>query len=184
MGCFLHDPKLGMLQTPRQFYSPDPLERNRALQREIAGEGEMLRDVAQDGDDLWNVALFCGSCAVLRRSALDEIGGIATETVTEDAHTALRLQRNGWNTTFINLSQEAGQATESLSGHVKQRIRWARGMAQIVRLENPIFAQGLGVHQRLSYAKATAKFFYAGPRLVFLTAPLVYLLLSRTIIPG
>ena len=184
MGCFLHDPKLGMLQTPRHFYSPDPLERNRALQREIEGEGEMLRDVAQDGDDLWNVALFCGSCAVLRRSALDEIGGIATETVTEDAHTALRLQRNGWNTTFINLPQAEGQATENLSGHVKQRIRWARGMAQIMRLENPLFAQGLGVHQRLSYAKAMAHFFYAVPRLMFLTAPLIFLLLSRVSIPG
>ena len=34
-------------------------------------------------------------CAVMRRSALEEIGGIAVETVTEDAHTALKLQRLG-----------------------------------------------------------------------------------------
>src|SRR3546814_4012144 len=40
-------------------------------------------------------SFFCGSCAVLRRSAIDEIGGFAVETVTEDAHTALRLHRKG-----------------------------------------------------------------------------------------
>ena len=37
---------------------------------------------------LWNATFFCGSCAVLRREALDEVGGVATDTVTEDAHTA------------------------------------------------------------------------------------------------
>ena len=50
----------------------------------------------QDGNDFWNATFFCGSCAVLRRTALDEIGGIAVETVTEDAHTSLRTQMNGW----------------------------------------------------------------------------------------
>lgn len=49
----------------------------------------------QDGNDTWNAAFFCGSCAVLRRCALDEIGGLAVETVTEDAHTSLRLHRHG-----------------------------------------------------------------------------------------
>jgi len=28
----------------------------------------------QDGNDFWNATFFCGSCAVLRRKALDEIG--------------------------------------------------------------------------------------------------------------
>ncbi len=39
--------------------------------------------------------LFCGSCAVIRREALAQIGGFAVETVTEDAHTALKFQRLG-----------------------------------------------------------------------------------------
>ena len=68
----------------------------------------------QDGNDFWNAAFFCGSCAVLRRSALDEIGGIAVETVTEDAHTSLRMQTRGWNTAYINIPQAAGLATERL----------------------------------------------------------------------
>ena len=55
---------------------------------------------------------------MLRRRALDEIGGLATETVTEDAHTSLRLQKNGWSTAYINIPQAAGLATERLSGHM------------------------------------------------------------------
>ena len=72
--------------------------------------------------------------------ALDEVGGIAVETVTEDAHTSLRMQMNGWNTAYINIPQAAGLATERLSAHMGQRIRWARGMVQILRTDNPLFA--------------------------------------------
>ena len=71
---------------------------------------------------------------VLRREALDSVGGIAHETVTEDAHTSFRMHKIGWNTAYINLIQSAGLATESIGDHIKQRVRWARGMAQILSL--------------------------------------------------
>ena len=151
MGWFLRDPKLAMLQTPHHFYSPDPFERNLGQFRVIPNEGELFYGIVQDGNDFWNATFFCGSCAVLRRTALDEIGGIAVETVTEDAHTSLRMQMNGWGTAYINIPQAAGLATERLSAHVGQRIRWARGMIQILRTDNPLFAPGLKFAQRLCY---------------------------------
>jgi cellulose synthase (UDP-forming) len=184
MGWFLRDKKLGMLQTPHHFYSPDPFERNLDQFRTIPNEGELFNGIVQDGNDFWNATFFCGSCAVLRRSALDEIGGIAVETVTEDAHTSLRMQKNGWNTAYINIPQAAGLATERLSGHIRQRIRWARGMVQILRIENPLFAHGLSVAQRLCYFNAMSHFLYALPRLIFLTAPLVYLIFGHVNLPG
>ncbi|HZU09229.1 MAG TPA: UDP-forming cellulose synthase catalytic subunit, partial [Pseudacidobacterium sp.] len=184
LGWFLKDKKLGMLQTPHFFYSPDPFERNLHQFMSIPNEGELFYGVVQDGNDLWNATFFCGSCAVLRRTALEEIGGIATETVTEDAHTSLRMQMRGWNTAYINIPQAAGLATESLSSHVGQRIRWARGMVQVMRTDNPLTAKGLKWPQRLCYFNAMVHFLYAGPRLVFLTAPLVYMLLGRINIPG
>jgi len=138
VGWFLRDPKLAMLQTPHHFYSPDPFERNLEQFRVIPNEGELFYGVVQDGNDFWNASFFCGSCAVLRRDALDDVGGIAVETVTEDAHTSLRMQMNGWSTAYINIPQAAGLATERLSAHVGQRIRWARGMIQILRTDNPL----------------------------------------------
>jgi cellulose synthase (UDP-forming) len=184
MGWFLRDSKLSMLQTPHHFYSPDPFERNLGQFRQIPNEGELFYGIVQDGNDFWNATFFCGSCAVLRRTALDEIGGIAVETVTEDAHTSLRMQINGWNTAYINIPQAAGLATERLSGHVKQRIRWARGMIQVMRMDNPLFARGLKPAQRLCYFNAMSHFLYALPRLIFLTAPLTYLILGQVNVPG
>lgn len=184
IGWFQRDSRLAMLQTPHHFYSPDPFERNLNLFRTIPNEGELFYGIVQDGNDFWNATFFCGSCAVLRRTALDEIGGIAVETVTEDAHTSLRMQMNGWNTAYINIPQAAGLATERLSGHVKQRIRWARGMIQIMRTDNPLFARGLKPTQRLCYFNAMIHFLYALPRLIFLTSPLIYLILGQVNVPG
>jgi cellulose synthase (UDP-forming) len=184
IGWMLRDPKLAMLQTPHHFYSPDPFERNLGQFRIIPNEGELFYGIVQDGNDFWNATFFCGSCAVLRRTALDEIGGIAVETVTEDAHTSLRMQMNGWGTAYINIPQAAGLATERLSAHVGQRIRWARGMIQILRTDNPLFAPGLKWPQRLCYFNAMSHFLYAVPRLIFLSAPLIYLLLNHTNVPG
>jgi cellulose synthase (UDP-forming) len=182
MGWFLKDPKLALLQTPHHFFSPDPFERNLGLFRRMPNEGELFYGLIQDGNDLWNATFFCGSCAVIKRSALEEVGGIAVETVTEDAHTALKLQRLGYTSAYINLPQAAGLATESLSAHIGQRIRWARGMAQIFRLDNPFFGKGLSWAQRICYGNAMLHFLNGGPRLVFLTAPLAFLLFHTYVI--
>jgi len=181
VGWFIKDPKLAMLQTPHFFFSPDPFEKNLNTFRSVPNEGELFYGLVQDGNDLWNATFFCGSCAVMRRSALMEVGGVAVETVTEDAHTALKLNRAGYNTAYLAIPQAAGLATESLSRHISQRIRWARGMAQIFRIDNPLGGKGLRLGQRLCYLNAMLHFFYGLPRLVFLTAPLAYLFFGAQI---
>lgn len=182
MGWFLRDRRLAMLQTPHHFFSPDPFERNLGVFRRTPNENELFYGLVQDGNDFWNATFFCGSCAVLRRQALDEIGGVAVETVTEDAHTALKMHRRGWNTAYINIPQAAGLATESLAAHIGQRIRWARGMTQVFRVDNPLLGRGLSLAQRLCYLNAMLHFLYGLPRLVFLTAPLAYLFLEAHVI--
>ncbi|OIN11953.1 UDP-forming cellulose synthase catalytic subunit [Oceanisphaera psychrotolerans] len=182
MGWFFKDKKLAMLQTPHHFFSPDPFERNLGRFGHTPNEGSLFYGLLQDGNDMWDATFFCGSCAVIRRSALDEVGGIAVETVTEDAHTSLRLHRLGYTSAYIRIPQAAGLATESLSAHIGQRIRWARGMVQIFRLDNPLLGKGLKLTQRLCYANAMLHFLSGIPRLIFLTAPLAFLLLHAYII--
>ncbi|WP_448111038.1 UDP-forming cellulose synthase catalytic subunit [Pseudomonas lini] len=181
MGWFFKDPNLALLQTPHFFYSPDPFEKNLDTFRSVPNEGELFYGLVQDGNDLWNATFFCGSCAVMRRTHLLEVGGIATETVTEDAHTALKLNRRGFNTAYLAIPQAAGLATENLSRHIRQRVRWARGMAQIFRTDNPLLGKGLNLGQRICYLNAMMHFFYSLPRLVFLTAPLAYLIFDAQI---
>ncbi|WP_435946848.1 UDP-forming cellulose synthase catalytic subunit [Dryocola sp. BD586] len=182
VGAFLIDPKLALMQTPHYFYSPDPFERNLSQGRNIPNEGQLFYGQIQRGNDNWNATFFCGSCAVIRRSALEEIGGFAVETVTEDAHTALKMQRLGWKSAYLDIPLAAGLATERLVLHVIQRTRWARGMTQIFRLDNPLFGRGLKWQQRLCYLNAMLSFQFALPRVAFLTAPLAYLLFNLNII--
>ncbi len=182
LGWFLRRTKLGLLQTPHLFFSPDPVERNLEIFRSVPNEGQLFYGLVQDGNDLWNSTFFCGSCAVMRRKALEGIGGIATDTVTEDAHTSLRMHRSQWDSAYLNMPLAAGLATERLSAHVGQRIRWARGMSQIFRMDNPLLGRGLRLSQRLSYFNAMFHFFFSLPRLVFLTAPLAFLLLEAHVI--
>ncbi|WP_287789580.1 MULTISPECIES: UDP-forming cellulose synthase catalytic subunit [Atlantibacter] len=182
VGSFLQDPKLALLQTPHYFYSPDPFERNLSLGKNIPNEGSLFYGPIQQGNDNWNATFFCGSCAVIRRSALEKIGGFAVETVTEDAHTALKMQRLGWKSAFLAIPLAAGLATERLVLHVIQRTRWARGMTQIFRMDNPLFGRGLTWQQRCCYLSAMLYFQFALPRVAFLTAPLAYLLFNLNII--
>jgi len=176
VGFFLKNQKLALVQTPHHFYNPAPFERNLSTHSLVPPENHLFYHVIQPGNDFWNSSFFCGSCAVLRREALAEVGGIAQETVTEDAHTALKMHSLGWDSAYLPIPQAAGLATERLSDHVGQRIRWARGMAQIFRRDNPLFKPGLSLAQRFNYANATWHFFMGIPRLIFLLAPPMYLI--------
>ena len=66
--------------------------------------------------------------------------------------------------------------------HIGQRMRWARGMLQIMRVDNPLVGRGLSLPQRICYFSAMFHFLFAVPRLVFLTAPLAFLLLGYSVI--
>ena len=183
VGWFLEDPKLSLLQTPHHFYTPDPFQRNLVTGDRLQSEGDLFYQNVQMGNDFWNATFFCGSCAIIRRAALDTVGGFPGGSVTEDAHTAIKMQKLGWNTAYLNVRMAAGLATDSFSVHVGQRIRWARGMTQIFRMDNPIFAGGrMNWMQRLCYLNAMLHFQFPLPRFVFLTAPLAYLLFGQNII--
>ncbi len=182
LGWLLRDRDLCMVQTPHHFYSPDPFERNLVTGSHVPNENLLFYGLIQQGNDFWGGTFFCGSCAVIRREALEEIGGVPTETVTEDCHASLRMQRRGWRTAYLRVPLAAGLATERLMLHIGQRMRWGRGMIQILRLENPLTASGLGWSERLCYFMAMFHFLFPLPRFVFLTAPLAYLLGGQTII--
>jgi cellulose synthase (UDP-forming) len=181
-GWMVRDARIACVQTPHYFYSADPFERNLARARPVPNEGLLFYGAIQPGNDLWNAAFFCGSCALIRRTALEEVGGVPHETVTEDCHCSLRMTKKGWHSAYIRLPLAAGLATERLSIHIGQRMRWARGMIQILRQENTPFIKELTIAQRACYFTAGFSFLFALPRIVFLTSPLAFLMLGQNII--
>lgn len=183
---FFYDEKVALVQTPHWFYNPDPFERNLLTQGQVPVGNELFYKVLQKGNDFWNAAFFCGSAAVIRRDYVLQIGGIATETVTEDCHTSLRLHSLGYKSVYYDKIMVAGLAPETFSSYVGQQVRWARGMAQILRIENPLFNPKLklSLPQRICYFSATSHFFYGFPRLMYAIAPTLFLIFAINPIQG
>lgn len=181
-GGFGPNPNLAFVQTPQHDHSPDPFQRNLSGGETAPGETQLFYGVLQRGSDMWNAAFFCGSGALMRRSALDAVGGFAEETVTEDAHTALKLHRAGWDSAYLPLPLTAGLAPERMDRFIRQRARWTKGMLHILRRDNPLGGPGLTIGQRLCYLNAMLHFFFPLPRLAFLLAPVAFLLFGQTMI--
>jgi cellulose synthase catalytic subunit (UDP-forming) len=182
---FFEDDKLGFVQTPQHFFTDDPFQRNLVARSQINNEQDLFFHVIQPGNDYWDSAFFAGSGALFRRSALESVHGFAVETITEDVHTGMRIHGEGWKSIYYNRDLAAGMAQDSFVDVIKQRLRWARGMTQIYCLENPLFAKGLSMAQRICYFTGIWYFFHGLPRLIFLVAPLFFLLFGyKTINSG
>ncbi|WP_323037388.1 UDP-forming cellulose synthase catalytic subunit [Pararhodobacter sp.] len=175
VGFFVEDPKLFLVQTPHFFLNPDPIDRNVGLRDDCPPENEMFYHLSHRGLDRWGGAFFCGSAAVLRRAALDEAGGFAGETITEDAETALEIHRNGWKSLYVDHAMIAGLQPETFVSFIEQRGRWATGMMQLLILKNPLLGKGLSLTQRLCYLNSMTFWLFPLVRMTFILAPLAYL---------
>lgn len=173
---FFRDAKVAFVQTPQDFYNLDSFQ-HRLDRREslVWSEQTLFFRVIQAGKDRLNAAFFCGSCAVIRRTALDDIGGFATGTVTEDIHTSLKLHKRGWSSVYYARSLAFGLAPASAIPFLKQRLRWGQGAMQVWRQEGVLFTRGLSGRQRVAYLATMLQYFEGWQRLVFFLAPVVVL---------
>ncbi|WP_264667228.1 UDP-forming cellulose synthase catalytic subunit [Azospirillum fermentarium] len=180
-GFFQQDPRLFLVQTPHFFVNPDPVEYNLGTFERMPSENEMFYYSIQPGLDRWNGSFFCGSAALLSRRALEEVGGIAGETVTEDCETALELHSRGWHSVYLPRPLIAGLQPETFDSFIAQRSRWTQGMIQLFLLKNPLLKRGLTLPQRLCYLSTMLYWFFWFWRPVFLLAPLCYALFGLEI---
>ncbi|MBV1702861.1 MAG: UDP-forming cellulose synthase catalytic subunit [Hyphomicrobiales bacterium] len=181
VGHFLLDPKLFLVQTPHIFLNPDPIEKNLKTFDRMPSENEMFYSITQRGLDKWDASFFCGSAALLRRTALETTGGFSGITITEDCETAFELHGNGWHSVFVDKPLIAGLQPETFTSFIGQRSRWCQGMFQILILKNPALKKGLSLTQRVSYLSSMTFWFFPLPRLVFMFAPLLYIFLNTKI---
>lgn len=175
VGFFQQDEKLYLVQTPHFFINPDPVEKNLNMFGRMPPENEMFYAVIQRGLDFWDGAYFCGSAAVLRRSHLDEVGGIGGVSITEDAETAMKLHACGYRSAYLNEPLISGLQPETFSSFIVQRLRWAQGMVQLFLLKNVFRLKGLSIPQKLCYFSNTFYWFFSYARVMLLLAPMAYL---------
>ncbi len=151
---YFEDEQLALVQTPQDFYNVDSFEHVGPYQEEA-----MFYRVIQPGKNKHNAAFWCGTSAVLRTAALRSVGGVATESLTEDLHTTMRFHCNGWKTMFHNEVLARGLAPANYLEYAVQRRRWGAGAMQIIRSDTPFFKRGLTMAQRVSYAATLSGWF-------------------------
>ncbi len=176
---FFKDVKVAYVQTPHNFFYNDTSQCNSLLEREILNERLLFFYVTQPAKDRFNASLFTGNGAVFRRSSLQEIGGFQTKTADGDLQTSLVLHSKGYKSVYLNKILIVRFAPETYRSYFKQTESSIRGGAQILLLDNPLWKRGLSIMQRVSYLESMTHFLHYWARLIYLIAPLSYLLMNR-----
>ena len=176
---FFQDQKLALLQTPQNFYNVDPIARNLGLEEILTSEEEVFYRQLQPIKDAAGSVVCAGTSFVMRREALESIGGFVTDSLSEDYFTGIRLSAQGYRLAYIDEKLSAGLAAENITDHVKQRLRWARGTLQAFFINsNPLTIPGLSWIQRLAHLEGLLHWFSSIASAFFLLMPLAYAFLD------
>jgi cellulose synthase/poly-beta-1,6-N-acetylglucosamine synthase-like glycosyltransferase len=185
LGYFT-DPEVAFVQTPQDFYNTDSFEHEHRRRwwrrggdagRQAFSEQALFYRVLQPGKNRWKAAFWCGTGAVIRVEALRQVGGVATETVTEDIHTTIRMHKLGWRSVYHNEVLARGLAAADAGQYQLQRLRWGRGAMQVLASrDNPLVTPGLRPTQRLAYATTLLGWFDAWRSLGYVLLPPAVLL--------
>lgn len=164
---FFDDDQVALVQANQDFYNMDSFQHTTNWAERVAWQQqELFFNVIQPGKDALGAAMYCGSPAVIRRQALEEVGGFAIETVTEDMHTSLRMQERGWRVIYHNRTVARGLAPQTYDAYNTQWHRWGLGAMQVFRMERPLTHPRLTLGQRTAYF-ASFYFYWASLQKAF-----------------
>ena len=80
-----------------------------------------------------NAIIQHGTMTIVRKGALDEVGGWATWCITEDTELGLKLFEAGYGAAYISDSMGSGVMPDTLDAFMSQRYRWVYGAMQIMK---------------------------------------------------
>lgn len=166
---FFTDDGVAFVQTPQSYGN---------LHTTIAKGAAYMQAVfyrfIQPGRNRFNAAFCVGTNVIFRRTAIDDVGGIYTNSKSEDVWTSLMLHEKGWKSIYIPTVLAVGDAPETVEAYSKQQLRWATGGFEILFTHNPLSPRrNLTMDQRLQYL-VTASFYLTGisPLLLLMVPPL------------
>lgn len=182
--ALFHDPEVGLVQTPQHFFNADPIQHNLGISRSYPDEQRFFFDHLQPSRDAWGIAFCCGTSSMVRWTALQQVGGFPTESVTEDYLLTLVLRDAGWSTKYLAEPLTEGLAPEGLKEYVTQRARWCLGMMQIARSHYGPFSKGnLRIRDRWSILDAVSYWLTTFPfRIAAVAYPLLYWYCNITVV--
>lgn len=144
---FFDDSTVAFVQTPQTYGNL-----HNFISRGAGYMQSMFYRFVQPGRNAFNAAFCVGTNVVFRRAAVDDIGGIYTDSKSEDVWTSLILHGRGWRSIFLPETLAVGDAPDTIEGYSKQQLRWATGGFEILFTSNPLITRRrLSVDQRLMY---------------------------------
>lgn len=168
---YFSDQTLAMVQTPQYFNNTDQF-----IARGTAQSQEIFYKFLCPAKNISNSAFCVGTNVVFRRSAINEVGGIARLGHSEDIWTSLSLHEKGWKTLFINEILAEGKAPSSVSSFFKQQLRWAEGGLSMLFFKNPLASKTLTLDQKFQYFSANFFYLVGISILAYISFPIIYLL--------
>jgi Glycosyl transferase family group 2 len=125
-----------------------------------------------------NAAFICGTNVVIRASALDEIGGLPQDSVTEDFAASIVLHRR-WRSVYLSDVLATGLGPLDIPSYLRQQGRWARGTLGVLGSNwRDIFLprkNGLGAGQRAQYALACTHYLCGLRDLIYMLSPILFI---------
>ena len=166
---FFIDDDVAFVQTPQAYGNM-----NNLVSRGAGFMQSVFYRFIQPGRNRFNAAFCVGTNVVFRRSAIEDIGGMNTDSKSEDVWTSLELHERGWRSIYIPVTLAVGDAPETIEDYTKQQMRWASGGFEILMQRNPLSPRTrLSLDQRLQYT-VTATHYFAGitPFLLLMVPPM------------
>ncbi|MBA3824771.1 MAG: glycosyltransferase [Ktedonobacterales bacterium] len=170
------DPRLAFVQAP-QFYgnaAASPVAASAATQQTV------FANYISEGKQASDAMFFCGTNVVFRLAALRDIGGLRTDSVTEDYATSMLLHRRRWRSQYCNAAYVTGVGPTDLNAYWTQQSRWSVGNMESCRAALPLilFGRGFTFGQRWEYLLSGSYYLVGVNTVVTICAPTLYLLFN------
>ena len=123
------DPNVGLVQAPQDHRDGDRSIMHYIMNGEYAG----FFDIGMVQRNEANAIVVHGTMCLIRRAAMDMVGGWAGDTICEDTDLGLAIIEHGWQTHYTHKRYGFGLLPDTYEAFKKQRHRWAYGGFQIVK---------------------------------------------------
>ena len=165
---------LGLLQTPQCFYEPDIFQYSLYSEKNAPNEQDFFYRTIEVAKTSTNSVIYGGSNTILLRKAIEDINGFYTGSITEDFATGLLLEAKGYVSLALPEPLASGKTPDTFKEHVKQRIRWGRGVISTAKKLHIISIPGLSIFQRLSYWSSVVFWYSPIKCLIYILSPLIF----------
>jgi glycosyltransferase involved in cell wall biosynthesis len=124
------EPWVGFIQSPQDYRDWETAPYYRRLYYSY----KYFFSISQPSRNEHDGAIFAGTMGLIRRVALEQLGGWDEWCITEDAELSLRLLRAGWHGEYMDQTWGRGIMPLTFEGLKGQRYRWCFGGIQILRM--------------------------------------------------